>query len=581
MIILFISLFSNIISAGSSNNIIYVDDDGGADYTKIQDAINNATDGDIIFVYNGTYNENIIVTKSVKIIGQNKNNTIINGEKNTSVNISKDYITIEGFTIGNSGDNIFHAGIWINANNTIINQNIIRNNSIGIVIKNFCNNSIMNCDFDNPDAGYYSNYGVWIKGEKGIFNTIENCNIQDNNHGGCSGIYLDTTLNNLIKNCTLKNNGRAIYLHYSNNNDFLNCNVNNIIEIRSLSNNNSFDNCKIMSSISINSGNYNSIKNNIFINADLNLYSCIGSSVINNTFTNKGVNVDYTSSSIFDNNYIKDKPIVFYSKISNIIINQSVGQIILEKCQNITIRNQDISDINRAIQLISSNNCKLFSNELRNNDIGISIQYNSDNCHIFKNYLVDNYEGIKISNGLNSIIENNTIYNSDVAIVCSSNYVSVKNNIINIDDNSIGIKLQYSNNCFINKNEINCYNQNDNNIFSQGIRLRSSDNNMIEKNTISDFDICILIYHSEGNSVYQNNLYCNKLTYFQRAKYDNLDEMFSNTYDDNYYGRLFVIIKPIIGFLLIKESDIPIGWDLGIPFIFTFDLHPARMPYDI
>lgn len=34
---------------------IYVDDDGNADYTNIQDAIDNANDVDTIFVYNGTY----------------------------------------------------------------------------------------------------------------------------------------------------------------------------------------------------------------------------------------------------------------------------------------------------------------------------------------------------------------------------------------------------------------------------------------------------------------------------------------------------------------------------------------------
>ncbi|MFE3846275.1 hypothetical protein ACFL1L_05415, partial [Thermoplasmatota archaeon] len=38
----------------SLNNIIYVDDDGDADYTRIQDAIDNASDGYTIFVYNGT-----------------------------------------------------------------------------------------------------------------------------------------------------------------------------------------------------------------------------------------------------------------------------------------------------------------------------------------------------------------------------------------------------------------------------------------------------------------------------------------------------------------------------------------------
>ena len=135
-----------------------------------------------------------------------------------------------------------------------------------------------------------------------------------------------------------------------------------------------------MSSVSINSGNNNVVKNNSFINAALNLYSCRGSIVINNSFTNKGISVDYTDSSIIDNNYIQGKPIVFYSKISNISINQSVGQIILEKCQNIIITNQEISDIRRAIQLVSSKNCKLFSNKR-----ALPVRIDTDNKRHFGN----------------------------------------------------------------------------------------------------------------------------------------------------------------------------------------------------
>ena len=56
---LLFNIFSNsILSEGSDKNIIYVDDDGNADFSRIQDAINNAFDGDTIFVYKGFYFEN-------------------------------------------------------------------------------------------------------------------------------------------------------------------------------------------------------------------------------------------------------------------------------------------------------------------------------------------------------------------------------------------------------------------------------------------------------------------------------------------------------------------------------------------
>ena len=42
---------------------------GGADFTGIQDAINKATDGDTIIVHSGVYHENVVVNKSVTLIG--------------------------------------------------------------------------------------------------------------------------------------------------------------------------------------------------------------------------------------------------------------------------------------------------------------------------------------------------------------------------------------------------------------------------------------------------------------------------------------------------------------------------------
>ena len=43
------------VSSNDTKSIIYVDDDGGADYTSIQDAIDNASFGDTIYIYSGIY----------------------------------------------------------------------------------------------------------------------------------------------------------------------------------------------------------------------------------------------------------------------------------------------------------------------------------------------------------------------------------------------------------------------------------------------------------------------------------------------------------------------------------------------
>jgi len=59
---------------------ITVDDDGIADYTNIQDAIDASNSGDTIYIKNGTYYEHLFIYKNnLTIIGENKEKTIIDG----------------------------------------------------------------------------------------------------------------------------------------------------------------------------------------------------------------------------------------------------------------------------------------------------------------------------------------------------------------------------------------------------------------------------------------------------------------------------------------------------------------------
>ena len=83
-------------------------------YQYIQDAIENATEGDTIFVFNGIYFENIFVDKILIIIGESKNNTIIDGMYNEFIiNIINDQVTIQNFTLRNSGGYQKNSGIKI------------------------------------------------------------------------------------------------------------------------------------------------------------------------------------------------------------------------------------------------------------------------------------------------------------------------------------------------------------------------------------------------------------------------------------------------------------------------------------
>lgn len=141
----------------STNNIIYVDDDGGADYTRIQDAIDNASDGNTVYVYSGTYYENIILNKSITLEGEDCNTTIIDGQKiDDVIHLTGNSTIIRGFTIMNArnGQNSDDAGIDIRSYSNIIMDNIIFDNILGIYFQVLdSNNIITNNVFDDNSLG--------------------------------------------------------------------------------------------------------------------------------------------------------------------------------------------------------------------------------------------------------------------------------------------------------------------------------------------------------------------------------------------------------------------------------------------
>jgi hypothetical protein len=78
-----------------------VDGSGGADFSGIQEAINNATDGDTIIVHSGVYYENVVVDKLVTLKGINLPVVDADGE-GSAITLTADGITLVGFTATNS-----------------------------------------------------------------------------------------------------------------------------------------------------------------------------------------------------------------------------------------------------------------------------------------------------------------------------------------------------------------------------------------------------------------------------------------------------------------------------------------------
>ncbi len=54
----------------SFGNILYVGGSGSGNYSKIQDAIDNASDGDTVFVFKGIYYEHLRIGKDINLFGE-------------------------------------------------------------------------------------------------------------------------------------------------------------------------------------------------------------------------------------------------------------------------------------------------------------------------------------------------------------------------------------------------------------------------------------------------------------------------------------------------------------------------------
>ena len=83
------------------------------DYPTIQAAIDGASDGDTVFVKKGTYSENLTVAKSLSLVGENRETTIVVGEGNTAVLVRHDNVNVTGFTFRRPSTMRWYYGVHL------------------------------------------------------------------------------------------------------------------------------------------------------------------------------------------------------------------------------------------------------------------------------------------------------------------------------------------------------------------------------------------------------------------------------------------------------------------------------------
>jgi len=291
-------------------NTLYVGGNGPNNYSKINDAYEDANPGDTIFVYSGTYYEFLWIKKTVNLIGEDPDTTsiIYNSKHTAPFKMEAPYLVISGFTIYNPNPNLVrYISLRNEGHHALISNCIFYNSPLhfddgtcGISIVNSSYNTLSNCTFlYNDDEGICLNVGS-------SHNIVENCVFSN----CCMGIEFHNSSHNIVNNCIVKdgtNDGIAMITRYpdltSNNNIIKNCYICN----------------NYLSGISIQIG-YNNIVYNCTLNNNRNsgieiggIYSC-NNLIVNNKISNStdcsfggGLQLGWSChNNTFSNNYISN-----------------------------------------------------------------------------------------------------------------------------------------------------------------------------------------------------------------------------------------------------------------------------------
>jgi len=321
-------------------NALIVNASGNGDYTKIQWAIDNASEGDTVIVEPDTYFESVIMDKGISLIGAGNDITIIDGTGfDIGIKVMANWSNVSGFKIINCNDDAIKLEKVSNCN---IKNNTCTSNVGAIGIRYSNNISISNNICSSNKGGIGLDYST--------DNFVQNNTCNSNEFGG---MCLFRSSRNTIYNNIVNFNRWAIDLDESNNNniDYNICN-------------NSFDSSGIRLTYSSN----NIISNNTCnFNPRHGIYNYFGDG---NNVTNNRVSMNFWCGVYLTGNY----NII----TNNICDSNSLGGIVL---RNGTNNNQ-----------ITNNT--LYSNTLN----GIEIGYWPSNNNIHhNNFLFNNNNGTQAS----------------------------------------------------------------------------------------------------------------------------------------------------------------------------------------
>ncbi|MEE9223329.1 MAG: NosD domain-containing protein [Thermoplasmata archaeon] len=442
---------------------LYVGGPGPGNYTKIQDAIDAANPGDTIYVYGGTYSENIVISKTLNLTGENRGNTIIDGGGTGDVvYVTASWVNVTEFTITNSGSTGDDAGIELyRVENCYVGNNSLPMNEVGIRLLDSHWNAII-----NNTASPRNTHGISLRysGNNTIINNVASSNLGN-------GIFLYYATHNTVANNTVSKNGAGVVLFYSVNNTVANNTASkngNGISLRYSTNNIITDNSASWSGgagirltdsssniitnnnaswsgddgIEVSSSGSNIIVNNTASwnrNHGIYLANSVNNTIASNVMLDVGIVLggsllEYWNSHTIDpSNTVNGKPVYYWKNAIGGTIPSGAGQVILANSTNVVVENQNMSKGSMGIELgFSSNNLIVNNTVSQNKRYGILIGYSNNNT-FENNTASNNRRGIQISVSNSNILINNTVLSNDVhgiRLYSSDNNIVYHNNFV-------------------------------------------------------------------------------------------------------------------------------------------------------
>ncbi|MFA5363732.1 MAG: right-handed parallel beta-helix repeat-containing protein [Candidatus Bathyarchaeia archaeon] len=273
----------------------------GLVYTTIQEALSapETLDGHVIYVDSGTYYENIMLSKSVELRGENKDTTIIDGGgTQTVIMLAADRVLITGFTIQNSSNETLMAGISMSSAHycNIVENNIVGNEN-GIILSGCSDNRLAANNING------NGYGIFLQ-----YTSRNNVITGNSFEQNTTPVYIkDAPSNSVTGNTMNQSTGNAVYMSNSNQNSI----TQNIIT-------NTQSNAIVASNCMDTIMNFNTITN---CKADaIWLQHATNSSIQKNTITNNVAGIllsDSSNNEIVENIFLNNNQSVILSVSSN------------------------------------------------------------------------------------------------------------------------------------------------------------------------------------------------------------------------------------------------------------------------